>query len=428
MTVIDWDESVQQDVVVDGKGWRQVTPANGGRYYEDTAPTCPIAEATTERFASLTHTLRTCFPTDFTGPTKWNVARAAVGERHVWNVMPDDDAVRWLVDQADVTLNAAADRGSAIHRAIEARILGHGVDHHDLEVNGASDYLAAVEAFLRACDPQPSLVETVAIGRDSGTACTLDYAGTLKSVDGVVVVDWKTRTKNHDRRPKEAAQLGGIIDMACGGYYFDDRGCRRRLEVDGCGIVTFAPDGTWKYHPVEPSVAVESWRTALTMRRFTLVSEVYGKATGGPTLDVAAICAERLAAIPVDSRERNDLAMAWRQHGLPAIADLTVSDWALADHLLTMAEPFAGPNPKPTTFATNDECRQIADRIRALPPDLREQVTRSGGGLPPLTSPTLSAEDLEDWERLVTPAESTAAGRLVEINIILRQIEEGVDA
>lgn len=423
MTVIDYATTGPADVVVEGRGWRQTTPVKGGRYYEDTAPTCPLAEATEQHFDSLTHTLRTCFPTDFTGPTKWNVARAAVGQQIEWRSLPDADATRWLVDQADVTLNAAADRGSAIHRAIEARILGKPIDHEDMARNGATEYLASIEAFLLDTKPTPTLVETVAFGRATGTACTLDYLGGLADIGDNLALDWKSRTKNHDRRPKEAAQLGGIIDMARDGYYMDERGHRRQAVVDGAGIVTFAPDGTWAFHPVDPDVATASWRAALALREYTLVSNTYGKARKGAPLDVAAVVKARFAAIERDTPEWSALAKAWTQHRLPAMSDdLTIDDWPTVDALLTRAEPFPQGNAAPITYATAPETADVGQRLRALPSDLRDQVLRAAGGLRDLGSPVLSEDELEDWERLVTPAESAAAGRQVEVDIIIGQL------
>lgn len=420
--VIDYAETEPVDVVVEGPGWRQTTPVGrGGRYYEDVAPSCELEVDTNGRFASLTHTLRTCFPTDFTGPAKWNVARAAVDQRDEWITRPDDDARRWLVDQADVSLHAAGDRGSAVHRAVEALLEGAQVDMDDLVRNGAVDYLAAVEAFLIAAKPRPTLLETVAFNRWTGTACTLDYFGGLFDLDAVVV-DWKTRTKNHDRRPKEAAQLGGIIDMASNGYYMDDRGHRAQATVDHSAIVTFAPDGTWAYHPVEVDTAVASWRAALAMRPHTLVSNVYGKARKGAPLDVVGIVTERLAAIPADSPEKMALAMAWREHGLPKVADLTLEDWRLADELLTRVEPFRTTPGEVVTYATTAEVTELFERIRALPSDLRAEVDRAGGGLGDLGNGLATVEVVEDWERLVTPAESAAAGRLFDVGIILGQL------
>ena len=460
MTAI-WDEFEAKDVVVEGRGWRQTTPVEGGRFYEDTAPSCPLAEATDQRFDSLTHTLRTCFPTDFTGATKSNIAKYVwdhIGEiatnramyddivatlEKLWREDPDfakreeesaeklrRQSLKDIRESASISLDAAANRGSAIHRAIEARILGTFIDHEDLHRNGAAPYLAAVEAFLLATDPQPILVEAVAFGRETGTACTLDFAGqlTIPGVGGVVVTDWKTRTKDHERRPKEAAQLGGIIDMACGGYYFNDRGHRRQLEVDGAGIVTFTPDGTWRWHPVEPAVAVESWRAALNIRPHTLVSHVYGKAVSGQPLDVVSATKARLATIPDGSPEKMRLAKQWTQHRLPQVPDLTVDDWPTVDLLLSQSEPFPGNNPETATFCTLEDAATLAARLRALPPDLRAAVLRSGGALTSVDSPVMTTDDLEDWERILTPTEAKAARRLEEIDFHLGPLAEDVVA
>ena len=455
MTAIDWDADTAQadaDIVVEGPGdrrcWRQTTQARGGRFYEDIAPGCELAPATDERFTSLTHLLRTCHPTDFTGPTKYNVARAAVHEMHEWTrILEDLDApdvqgmaaernitprqaaeilaTRWLADQAAVTLQAAADRGSAIHRAIEARLTGGLVDHDDLERNGAAEYLPAVDAFLLAAKPEPQLTEAVAYGRDTGTACTLDYFGSLFGRPNLVT-DWKSRTSSHDRRTKEAAQLGGIIAMARDGYYFDERGRRRQAEVEGCGIVTFCPDGTWAWHEVDVDVALGSWHTALAMRPYTLISETYAKARKGEALDIGAVVWDRLNRIPDGTPQRMALMADWRQHQLPPVKELTLEHWATVDRLLSRAEPFPERNDPPADYPTVEEVAEVARRLAALPVDLAESVRTAGATLPSLDGVTLTADDLADWERLVTPAESTVEGRRVHIEVIVDQVPEAM--
>lgn len=70
MTIVLDTSATPADEVVDGRGWRRTTPAGkASRYYEDTAPTCELGDATQERFESLTSVLGKCFPGDFAGPT-----------------------------------------------------------------------------------------------------------------------------------------------------------------------------------------------------------------------------------------------------------------------------------------------------------------------------------------------------------------------
>jgi hypothetical protein len=447
---LDAPEAV--DVVVEGRGWRQTTPAGrGDRYYQDTAPSCELAEATDAKFTSLTALLGRCHPTDFTGPAKWWIVRGTLDNWPEVDAMvrewrrldaeamltQDPEAItrandarrsieKHLTGYADISLNLAADRGSAGHRAIEALLSGQPVDHDDLERHGAGPWLAAIEAFLRDAKPDPMFLEAVAFGRETGTACRSDFMGGLFGRDDLVA-DWKFRATNHDRRTKEAAQLGGQIAMVRDGYHFDERGRRRQAPVTGCGIVTFCPDGTWAWHEVDVDVALASWRTAVAMRPHTLVSQTYAKARKGEPLDIAAAVAERLDRIPDGTPEYMALGKAWGEHCLDRTNNtwdrpFLVEEWATIDRLLVQHGPFAGPNPAPATYATVEQAADLVRRLAALPEDLLAEVMRAAGGLAPLDSVTLTVDELEDWERLVTPAESAVDARQVDIGIIVDQV------
>lgn len=319
-------------------------------------------------------------------------------------------------------LKRRGERGSAVHRAIEARLLGNPVDHADLERNGATAWLAGVDQFIADARPSAALVEAVAFCRRTLTACTLDFFGDLPGLGlADVVIDWKTREKRHDRYAKDAAQLGGQIDMMTNGYYMDADGWRRQVaEVNHAGIVTICPDGTWALHPVDPAEAFRAWRRTIDLRPSTLVGHVYGRAQRGAAFDIGAVVTERLAALTPE--QRSATAMRWRDHGLPKVAELTVEHWALADKLLTDAEPKA--TPAPTVYASVQECAAVEDRIASLPEDLRDQVRRSGGGLRSPMAAVVTSDELDEWERLLVPAEATAARRPAQAMHLLADLED----
>jgi hypothetical protein len=439
---IDYDASEVEPDVAEARGWRRTTPCpepgHRSRCYEDTAPTCDIAEATAEHFTrSVSEIKRRGVPTDFTGATKWNQARATRANWPALTVMDDDDAIRWMVDASDVTLNEAADRGSAIHRAIEALLAGNSLDHDDLERNGALSYVAAMHAFLSACAPEPELVEAVCFDRGHMVAGTVDFVGRLTVAGertGRLCVDFKTRTgDSHDRRPAEAVQVGAYAHMLTTGYYMDDRGRRARVDgFDGGAIVTLAADGTFAVHPVDIERAIAGYHRALEVAGTNLVSHYYDRAVKGDPLDIAAVVTERLAGIDKDSPEYTELARAWTAHGLPRrdqatgewLPPFTVEDWPTVDELLTRAEPFAGPNPAPVACATEAEIAEVTGRLSALPDDLRTDVIRAAGGLCRLDAAVIDASDLDEWERLITPAESTVGKRRFDLEVILGQLDE----
>lgn len=274
--MIDHDEEIgAESVVRTGPGWRQETPpGNGRRKYYDTAPGDDRWDATDEAFDSLTSALGVGYPTDWSQPAKWNQARWTWENRTDLLTKPEAEAVRAMVDSSTITLNQAADRGSAIHRYIEARLEGHVPDWEDCRRRDALPWIAAVEAFLDDVQVQPMLIEAVAFHRDLGIAGTTDSVS--KTSEGVGCWDWKTRAKGHDRRGKEAAQLGGYRRMLTEGYYFDDRGLRRQLEqLDYLAIVTFCGDGTYAIHYADLDAADRAFNLAMEMGEASKVSRLY---------------------------------------------------------------------------------------------------------------------------------------------------------
>lgn len=420
------DGEREADKVVTGRGWVQVTPAKGARYYER-------AEVPGVRYESMTAMLTRCWPGDFTGPMKaWMAADACSAE---FDNMAHELRRDWIKASHDRHLDLAAARGTALHDYVEARLRRK----HPAEArakllaaaaaNGqdGNGFAAAVDAFMAEARPEPELIEVVCFDTTHMVAGTVDFVGTVEFSSGTLAIDWKSRGTSHTRRTKEAAQVGGYLSAVCGrtGYYLDDRGREQTTPVYGGAVVTFRDDGSWAFHEVDTITALGAYDTALAMRDYT-TTDIYDKAHKGAPLDVAAIAAERLAAI-ADGPERSMLAQQWTAHRLPKVAELGVEHWVTVDTLLTAAEPFAETSEPPTEFCTHQQAADLMMRVKALPGDLRELVARGAGGLPPLDSVVLSVDDAEDWERLITPAESAAAGRRYEADLLLDGVQ-GLEA
>lgn len=197
--MIDHDDDGTEPTVRVGPGWRQTTPnaKNQPRFYEDTAPGDDRWEATDQRFISVTEALRAGFPTDFTGPTKWNQARWTWANRADLLTKTEDDMVRAMVDSSEVTLRQAADRGTAVHHYIEDRLNGKIPNWAEVVEAGAAPWIAAVEQFLRDCKPQVVLAEVVCFDREHEVAGTCDAVVTLDPIEkhadlaGTWELDWK---------------------------------------------------------------------------------------------------------------------------------------------------------------------------------------------------------------------------------------------
>lgn len=198
--MIDYDQAeAEREPQVDvGPGWRRTTPTakNQQRFYEDMAPGDETWPETDQQFTSVTEALRQGFPTDFTGPTKWNQARWTWANRTDLLTKPESDAVKAMVDSSDVTLRQAADRGTAVHHYIEDRLNGQIPNWAELEEKGATPWIAAVEKFLAECSPEVVLAEVVCFDRENAVAGTCDAVVRLffPGLEGLWELDWKSRT------------------------------------------------------------------------------------------------------------------------------------------------------------------------------------------------------------------------------------------
>lgn len=227
----------------------------------------------------------------------------------------------------------------------------------------------------------------------------------------------------HDRRPKEAAQLGAYHSMLTGrtGYYMDSRG--RRKTIDGelrMGIVTFCPDGTWAMHEVDTDEANAAYELALAMRHQSKVSTLYaGKAIVSEPFDPNPTLTEALGHVPEGCPEWKALANAWVAAGLgaPSQGQVPPERYGEAMALIFKHASRFQPFPyveEPALCAKQDVADSLLIRLRNLPLDIRQQVLGYGTGLGSLDASTLLVEDAEDWDRHITAGEKKAGLRLAE--------------
>lgn len=442
MTAIDYGPEVATDepTIFERPGYRQVTPRWADRYYEETVGRSEIDgewfDPTTQHFTSVTSVLGKGVVTDWTGPTKANQAKWT-WEHRAWLASLDeewrDEALKRLRESSGESLDLAAERGSAVHRALEAIMQGHPVDRDDLVRNGAIEYLLAIENFVRCEQPRPLLIEVACFDREANVAGTCDFVGYIKSLDGILVLDWKSRTGGHDRRTKEAVQVAAYARMLEHRYYLNHRGQRCRQPIDGCGVVTFAPDGTYAVHPVDRAAADDLYDVALAMAGGNKVSNLYGKARKAGAPDVNALAMERLAVIPDGTPERMMLASRWAELGLgkPSAGGLTVEDWPVADACLAEAEgrfkAFEQPLTADPVYAGMDEIAVVHRRYLALPADLRELADLRATGLPKITISIMTTDEVEDWHRVLAVVEEDHVARQQECLALFNEVRELLD-
>lgn len=441
---IDHDTDTPTDVVREGPGWRQTTPppnSNKGRTYLDCAPSDDRWEATDDEFTSMTAALRQGFPTDFTGPTKWNQARWTWANRTDLISKPENEAIDLMVQSSGITLNKAADRGTGMHSYLEDRLLGRDPDWEFLEQMGSLPWIAAAENFLVTEQPIPKLVEVVCFSRQEMIAGMCDAVLELpKRGWSLAEIDYKSREqksrrdRTHARRPKEGAQLGGYFKMLTAGYYMDDRGRRQQVPADDMhiAVVTFGTDGTYAVHEVDPANAVAAYECAMDMRERSKTSFVmpfkpdYSDEWDGVNQAVL----EAIQRVPEDSPEYLRLTRAWLEAGLgrPSQGELRPEEYGVAMHIInTLAaahQPFADNAPERKATCTPERQRELLTRLQALPDDIRTQAEHYATGVASLLSSVISVDDADDWERVIVPAELAVAQRRTEIENLKVQLAE----
>jgi hypothetical protein len=390
-------ESPQVDILPGGH--RRITFPRGGRHYER-------AEDPGTPWRSISGLP---WPDDFTGATRWLCGQWVRDNLSHLAASDLDEVPAAVAAGGAAKLDEAADRGTALHAYVEAVILGRTPDFDWIERAGAGPWLAAADAWLADHPPADPLCEIVVFGE----SCGHRIAGTVDLVSrgtATAVTDLKTRTSRHDRRPKEAAQLGAYAWCLTNGCYISDRGTDRRLErVDRCEVVTFAPDGTYAIHGVETADAVAAHEARMAFVDLG-VSRLYQPAVKGEGEAIGDLFARRLAALT--DGERSQLAALWSAHGLPRIAELTEAHRCTAHRLFAQVEPWPSPQRTVPPLATAEQCAEVLDRIRSLPVDIRDDVVARGAALRSLESGLATVEDIEDWERLACHGEAAHGQRL----------------
>jgi hypothetical protein len=229
----------------------------------------------------------------------------------------------------------------------------------------------------------------------------------------------------HDRRTKEAAQLGAYHVMLTGSnggsYYMNHRGRRQTIDCElRMGIVTFCPDGTWAMHEVHIDEATAAYELALSMRHQSKVSTLYkGRAVVSEPFDPNPRLARAIDAVPNDAPEKMALAKAWQDAGLgkPSKGEVEPGRFGEAMHLIythtRRFQPFAA-SAEPEPIVSAHVVGELAERMAALPSDLAEEARRNAAGLPPLSSLRITEADVEDWDRVLQIAETAQKQRQQE--------------
>lgn len=258
------------------------------RWYIDPLPACDIAPATSDRWPSLSAVKR-AWTTHFS--KRWDDGNvydldplrvAKYVDENITELAAMDTAQRVpaMALSARLDLNAAANRGTGVHAAIEALM---GGDEALAAKVCPPDYWVTVQRLIAEMAPTVLHAERVAINRQLGLAGTFDIMVATRF--GSFIVDWKSRgaDSKHGSYPGEAAQLGGYG----GADYLIDTvdGAPKRIklpELTGGLVVSIKPD-SYEAYPIDLATAIEActemhaaWRLQSTGQSLAR------KATGKP--------------------------------------------------------------------------------------------------------------------------------------------------
>jgi hypothetical protein len=163
---------------------------DGVRYY--TSPT------TNQKFASVTSIISTL---DKPALRYWvgkQTAQFAVDERDLWLPIAEKDpkaAFDMIKGAPWRTQEDSASLGSAVHAAVEARILGNDIDLASLQ-DSVRPFVNSFLNFEKAFEPQWEMSEATVVSYKYGYAGTVDAIAIINKPElglkGRYLLDWKT--------------------------------------------------------------------------------------------------------------------------------------------------------------------------------------------------------------------------------------------
>jgi hypothetical protein len=379
-------------------------------------------------------------------------ATYAVDNLASWQGLERQAAIDLLKGTPDRTRDAAGDKGSIVHRAMES--YSQGITPDEVYDAAVLPYIQAALAFLTEWQPRFVWVEASVFHPDLGYAGTLDFIAELPGL-GLVIGDYKTGKGIY---PEVAAQLAAYryASHAVGPNH-------ERLgipKVAGGVVVHLRGDGTYELRPVRCAEAeFEVFRHALGIATFkSRTRGIIGPAQPAPVLDVVAAVqsvfpgaelvttserrawiVERVTAIVGATGGAEFLAARWpagvatlrdsADHTDADIDAIVAACWEV-EGLLQL--PFPTPDPAATPVAADDpRVAEVGGRLAGLARDLVEWVAREAVdnlGIPRLSSGRCTEPQLAQVVALVEAAEAAQGERAGQVGRLLADLAEvGVD-
>ncbi len=247
---------------------------DGVRYY--TSPT------TNQRFASVTSIIGTL---DKPALKYWigkQTAQFAVDERNLWLPIAEKDpkaAFDMIKGAPWRTTEDSASLGSAVHAAVEARILGENVDLDSLDTS-VKPFVNSFLNFEKTFTPEWEMSEATVVSYKYGYAGTVDAIAKFDRPDlglvGRYLLDWKTGASGP--WPDAALQLAAYRHADA--VLLPDGSETPLPQCDGAIVVKLRPR-MYDAYPVESGETTFKFFRHLQMA-FRWVNEASKEVLGSP--------------------------------------------------------------------------------------------------------------------------------------------------
>lgn len=166
---------------------------------------------------------------------------------------PDDDHL-------EITIEAAAERGTALHAYIAHRLNGGEAESFELPDDYAG-YADAADLFLSEHNIEPLLIET--------PLCCGEFAGTpdlVAELDGeTAIIDYKFVSAL--AKSKVGAQLGGYLELCV----------ENGIEPQKLAAVQFLRDGKYRFYRAQKNAAESAFRACLELYRIKTAKHARGR-------------------------------------------------------------------------------------------------------------------------------------------------------
>jgi hypothetical protein len=160
-------------------------------------------------------------------------AETAVRDRKVWEEMPESSAIDWIKQAHRRDRDAAANRGTEVHRLAEEMRDGAELDVPEELVGHVDSYVQ----FLADFAPEPLVIEGVCGSRKH------HYMGTFDSIEDMLGERWLLDIKTNRSGPfgEVALQLAAYRSAE---FLLDAEGREQPMPaVDRCGVVWVTDTG-----------------------------------------------------------------------------------------------------------------------------------------------------------------------------------------